>query len=349
MHFESADFDFQRADTTVVIGEAGVNHNGDAKLARTLIDTAKECGADIVKFQAFRAEKEISRYAPKVQYQISTTGKESNQLEMCRALELDAQTLKDLRDHCKTVSMPFLCSAFDFDSVDVLADSLRLSAIKISSSEVTNLPLLEYIGAKKIGAILSTGASTLAEVGCAIDALRRGGCPELVLLHCVSSYPAPIAQANLRAMHTLRHEFGLPTGFSDHTLGIDAAIAAAALGACAVEKHFTLDRNMVGPDHAASVEPGELRALVAGVAAANQALGDAEKKPAPCELDGLPLIRKSLVAARDLAAGTRIERAMVEIKRPAGGIEPAALDQLIGKRLVRDLEADRPFRWSDFA
>ena len=349
MHFETGDFDFSRRDTTIVIAEAGVNHDGSADVARSMIDIAREAGAHIVKFQAFRADKEISRYAPKVQYQVTNTGPGSSQLELCRALELSAATLSSLRDYCARVGMPFLCSAFDFESIDVLTDVLRVSAVKIGSSEVTNIPLLEYVGTKKIGAILSTGGSTLAEVARAVDALQRGGCPELVLLHCVSSYPAPVEQINLRAMLTLEREFGLPTGFSDHTLGIDAAIAAAALGACAVEKHFTSDRTRPGPDHCASVEPAELAALVHGVAAANRALGSATKQAAPCEADNLPMIRKSLVAARDLNAGVRLERAMIEIKRPTGGIEPVDLDRVVGRVLNRDIGADMPIQWSDLA
>ena len=349
MHFESGDFDFHGPDATVVIAEVGVNHNGSATLAQSMIDIARTAGAHIVKFQAFNSAKEISRYAPKAQYQIENTGAGENQLDLCRALELDAATLKSLKDYCAQIGMPFLCTAFDFDSVDVLVDTLKVASIKIGSAEITNIPFLQYIGTKKLGTILSTGASTLTEVGRAVEALQRAGCPELVLLHCVTSYPTPVAQANLRAMLTLRQEFGLPTGFSDHTAGIEAAIAAAALGACAVEKHFTTDRSLPGPDHRASVEPHELAALVRGVAAANQSLGSAVKQPAPCEIANLPLIRKSLVAARDLPAGTRLARAMVEIKRPQGGIEPGELEQILGRELKRAVLEDMPITWDDLA
>ena len=349
MHLESADFDFTRPDTTVVIAEAGVNHNGDPELARRMIDLARECGADVVKFQAFKSEKEISRYAPKALYQEQNTGTEGSQLELCRALELSGEVLRSLKNYCARIRMPFLCTAFDFDSADLLCGDLKVSAIKIGSAEVTNIPLLEYIGSKRVGVILSTGASTLAEVGAAVAALRGAGCPELALLHCVSSYPAPVEQANLRAMLTLRREFGLPTGFSDHTPGIEAAIAAAALGACAVEKHFTTDRSLPGPDHSASVEPHELKALVAGVRAANRALGDGTKAPAPCEQPNLPLIRKSLVAARDLPAGTVLTREMIEIKRPLGGIEPAQLGKVLGRRLTAAVTEDMPIKWDDIA
>ena len=349
MDFESGAFDFTQPDRTIVIAEVGVNHNGDPALARTLVDIARAAGADIVKFQAFNSEKEISRYAPKAQYQIDNTGAADGQLELCKALELSADTLIALKRYCAELRQPFLCTAFDFDSVDLLADTLKVSAIKIGSAEVTNIPMLEYIGAKKLAAILSTGASTLAEVGSAVEALRRGGCPELAILHCVTSYPAPVAEVNLRAMRTLRDAFGVPVGFSDHTEGIECAIAAAALGACAVEKHFTTDRNLPGPDHRASVEPLELKALVAGVRAANRALGSGIKRAAPCELPNLELIRKSLVAARDLPPGTALERGMIEIKRPLGGIEPGRLDEILGRRLRRAVGEDMPFTWDDLA
>lgn len=349
MHFESADFDFSTADRTLVIAEVGVNHNGDPVLARRMVDVAREAGADIVKFQAFNSEKEISRYAGKAKYQIENTGEEGGQLELCKALELSGETLLSLRDYCASLGQPFLCTAFDFDSVDLLADTLKVSAIKIGSAEVTNLPMLEYIGAKKLAAILSTGASTLADVGLAIEALRRGGCPELVLLHCVTSYPAPGSEANLRAMHTMRQAFGLPVGFSDHTAGIECAIAAAALGACAIEKHFTTDRALPGPDHLASVEPHELRALIAGVRLANASLGNGIKIPAACEAANQPLVRKSLVATRDLAAGTRITRDMIEIKRPLAGIAPGDLPHVLGRTLARAVGEDMPIAWDDLA
>jgi sialic acid synthase SpsE len=349
MHLESADFDFSRADRTVVIAEVGVNHNGDPALARRMVDVARESGADVVKFQAFNSEKEISRYAPKAQYQEANTGADGGQLDLCKALELDGATLASLKRYCAELGMPFLCTAFDFDSADLLCDELKVAAIKIGSAEVTNIPFLEYLGSKRIGAILSTGASNLAEVGAAVRAITAAGCPELVLLHCVSSYPAPVEQANLRAMATLRREFGLPVGFSDHTAGIAAAIAAAALGACAVEKHFTTDRNLPGPDHLASVEPHELKALVDGVRDANRGLGTGAKVAAPCELPNLPLIRKSLVATRDLPAGARLTRDMIEIKRPQGGIEPAELGRLLGRTLKAPVGEDMPITWEHIA
>lgn len=349
MNFESRDFPFKDGDRTVVIAEIGVNHNGDPALAKRMIDAAASAGAHIVKFQAFRSEKEISRYAAKAPYQKETTSSQGNQLEMCKALELSGSALREMKEYCAAKSIPFLCAAFDFDSVDLLVDDLKVEIIKIPSGEVTNIPFLRYIGSKKKGVILSTGASTLEEVRLAIEALLKSGCPELVLFHCVSSYPVPYDQVNLRAMLTLKSAFGLPVGFSDHTIGIHAAIAAAALGAVAVEKHFTLDKTMEGPDHRASIEPHELAALVQGVRIANLALGSPIKQPAPCELPNLPLIRKSLVAATALKKGTCLTRDMIEIKRPQGGVEPVDLEKVLGKTLRIDLQEDAPITWESLS
>jgi N,N'-diacetyllegionaminate synthase len=226
-------------------------------------------------------------------------------------------------------------------------DELKVDTIKVASGEITNLPMLEYIGSKKRAVILSTGASTLAEVGIAAELLLKKGCPELVLFHCVSSYPAPYANINLRAMKTMREAFGFPVGFSDHTLGNQTAIAAVALGAVAIEKHLTLDRNMEGPDHRASVEPLEMAELVQGVRIVNQVLGSPYKKPALCETPNLPLIRKSLVAATNLMPGTILSREMVEIKRPLGGIEPGDLNKVIGRTIKCAVNADALLKWED--
>jgi sialic acid synthase SpsE len=325
----------------------GVNHNGDPELAREMVRVARACEADVVKFQAFNAAKEISRYAGKAEYQAQNTGAGGTQLDLCRSLELSAAALAELKRYCEQLAQPFLCTAFDFDSVDLLADVLKVSTIKIGSSEVTNLPMLEYVGTKRVAVILSTGASDLAEVSLAVDALRRGGCPELALLHCVSSYPAPVADANLRTMQTLREAFDVPVGFSDHTMGIECALAAAALGACVVEKHFTTDRALPGPDHLASLEPGDLARLVQGVRSVNCALGSGVKQPAPSERPNMRLIRKSLVAAFDLPAGIPLTRDMLEIKRPADGIEPRHLASLLGRRLRHAVGEDMPIQWTD--
>ena len=347
MNFEYRDYYFREGDEAVIIAEVGVNHNGDPEIAKRMVDAAVDAGVHIVKFQAFRSEKEISKFAPKAPYQKETTGEEENQLEMCKALELSGSILKEMKEYCTAKGVSFLCTAFESDSVDLLVDVLKVKTIKIPSGEVTNIPLLRYIGSKKVGAILSTGASTLEEVRLAVEAINVSGCPELVLLHCVSNYPVPHHQVNLRAMKTLRDAFGLPVGFSDHTTGTGVAIAAAALGAVAIEKHFTLDSTMEGPDHRASIEPGELRGMVAGIREAGLSLGCPVKAPAPCELPNLPLIRKSLVAARDLKRGETLTREMIEIKRPTGGIEPAGLDKVIGAILKRGLSEDEPIKWED--
>jgi N-acetylneuraminate synthase len=349
MDFTSRQFDFSAADRTVVVAEIGVNHNGSEETALRMIDAAAAAGADVVKFQAFRSEKEISRHAAKAAYQRESTSADGNQLEMCKALELSPASLRAVYRHCREANVAFLCAAFDFESADLLLSDLGVRSIKVASSEITNLPFLRHIGAARVGVVLSTGASTLSEVSVAVDELLGAGCPELVLLHCVSSYPAPHDQAHLRAMQTLRAAFGRPVGFSDHTEGFEVAVAAAALGAVMVEKHFTLDRDMPGPDHRASIEPPELAALVRGVRIANACLGSPVKQPAPCEIDNRPLIRKSLVAARALPRGTRLSREMIEIKRPMGGIEPADLDKVIGLTLARDIEEDQLIAWKDLA
>lgn len=349
MNFETGDFFFRDGDAPVVIAEVGVNHNGDPEIARKMIDAALAAGAHIIKFQAFRSEKEISRYAAKTPYQQETTSEQGNQLEMCKALELSPTALRELKNYCAERRAPFLCAAFDFDSADLLMDDLKVATIKIASSEVTNLPFLKYIGARKKSVILSTGASTLAEVGVAVEALQKAGCPELLLFHCVSSYPAPYEQVNLRAMLTLKQAFGLPVGFSDHTVGNAAPIAAAALGAVAIEKHFTLDRTMEGPDHRASIEPAELAILIEGVRIAHQALGSPLKQPSPCELPNLSLIRKSLVAAANLYKGAQLTREMIELKRPQGGIEPGDMEKVIGLTLKNDIPEDAPITWNDLA
>jgi sialic acid synthase SpsE len=345
--FFARSFSFADGEPPVLIAEAGVNHNGDLGLARRLIDAAVEAGAQIVKFQAFKTEKEISRFAELAPYQKDAAPDAQSQFDLCKALELGFSEFRALKEHCGRSGIGFLCSVFDFDSIDFIADELKAPAVKVASGEITNTPLLEYVGGKKLAVILSTGASTLEEVGEAIATLRRAGCPELVLLHCVSNYPAPADQLNLRAMLTLKREFGLPVGFSDHSMGNTAAIAAIALGGVTIEKHLTLDRTMEGPDHKASAEPHELKQLRDDMMLVHAALGDGIKRPMPSEEANLPLIRRGLVANGPLAKGTTIEASMIEVKRPADGIEPRRLQEAIGRRLARDLRDDEPIRWSD--
>jgi N,N'-diacetyllegionaminate synthase len=345
MDFFSRQYAFKDGDPAVVIGEIGVNHNGDPALARKLIDVAADAGVHIAKFQVFKSEDEISRFAALAPYQRENAADAVNQLELCKALELSPSAMREMKAHCAARGIGFLCSVFDFGSVDFVADDLKVQALKVASGEVSNLPFLEYIGGKKVGVILSTGASTLEEAEAAVAALKRGGAPEIVVLHCVSNYPAPAQDLNLRAMATLRDRLKLPVGFSDHSTGIEMACAAVALGAVAIEKHFTLDRSMEGPDHAASIEPKELKQLVESVSAVHTALGDGIKRPMPSEMANLPLIRKGLVAKGPLKKGARLTRETIAIKRPADGIAPADIDRLVGRTLARDLADDEPITW----
>jgi N,N'-diacetyllegionaminate synthase len=345
MNFGTRNYAFADMDPPVVIGEIGVNHNGDLQIARDLIDVAAKAGVQVVKLQVFKTEKEISRFAELAPYQKEAGSHATSQFDLCKALELPYDAVRDLKGYCDRRGLGFLCSVFDFDSVDFLVDELKVSSLKIASGEVTNLPFLQYVASKGVGLLLSTGASTLAEVRDAIHMINSVGHPELVLFHCVSSYPAPNTQLNLRAIQTLRDAFSVPVGFSDHSEGIEAAMVAVALGASVIEKHFTLDRDMDGPDHKASIEPDELHRLVEAVATAKMMLGDGKKKPMPCEEENLPLIRRSLVANASLNAGTRLTREMIDIKRPASGIAPRELQSVIGRELLRDLGEDEPITW----
>jgi N,N'-diacetyllegionaminate synthase len=347
MDFFARSFCFGEYEEPVLIAEAGVNHNGDVQLAQQMIDAAVRAGAHVVKFQAFKTEKEISRLAELAPYQKESSPEAKSQYDLCKALELSFEDFRRLKEQCERSRIGFLCSVFDFDHIDFLAGDLKAQAVKIASGEITNWPLLDYVGSRKLAVILSTGASTLDEIGEAIDTLKAAGCPELALLHCVSNYPAPVNELNLRAMTTLKRRFGLPVGFSDHSMGNAASIAAVALGAVAIEKHFTLDRTLSGPDHKASAEPDELKQLVDGIMLAHAALGDGEKRVMPCEAANQPLIRRSLVANHALTKGAALTQGMVGVKRPTGGIEPKFLNDILGRRLARDLREDEAIQWSD--
>lgn len=331
-----------------VIAEAGVNHNGDIAKARALIDAAVAAGADAVKFQTFKADRVISPSAPKAAYQRATTGSEESQLEMIRRLELSEAEFRQLKQHCNAKGIIFLSTPFDHPSVDFL-DGLGVPAFKVPSGEITNLPLLGDIAGRAKPVVLSTGMSDMAEVERAVAALVSHGCPALAILHCVSNYPADPRDANLRAMATLRAKFGRPVGFSDHTAGIDIALAAVALGASVIEKHFTLDKALPGPDHRASLDPQELHALVGGIRRVEQALGDGVKQSKPSEADTRTIARRSLFLRDALPAGQDIAADLLVALRPAGGIEPDQLDQLIGRRAARDLSAGAMLQWSDLA
>jgi N,N'-diacetyllegionaminate synthase len=320
----------------LVIAEAGVNHNGSLERALAMVDAAAQAGADAIKFQTFRAEEVVTEQAPKAAYQKQTTDADQSQLAMLKSLEISPSDHQALVERCKQRNVIFLSTPFDLPSLDLLA-SLGLPAYKIPSGEVTNLPFLSRVGAMGRPVILSTGMSNMGEVDTAVRELQKAGCHELALLHCVSNYPAEPSDVNLRAMSTLADKFQMPVGFSDHTLGNEIALAAVALGACIIEKHFTLDRSLPGPDQRSSIEPDELAALVAGIQKVEAALGHGRKESAHSEGNTKAVARRSLVAARDIAAGEVISEELVAIKRPGTGLAPSRLEEVLGMKVKRDI------------
>jgi N-acetylneuraminate synthase/N,N'-diacetyllegionaminate synthase len=331
-----------------IIAEAGVNHNGDVEIAKKLIVEAKQAEADAVKFQMFRAEDVATRSAEKAEYQKQSTGKEESQYEMIKKLELSEDSFKELARYAKSKGILFLSSPFDDHSVDLLSE-LNVLAFKVASGEITNLPLLSHIAEKKKPIILSTGMATLGEIEEALRLIRRHSLDEIALLHCVANYPARIEDLNLRVIQTLKQAFGIPVGFSDHTLGIMASVLAVALGACIIEKHFTLDRNLQGPDHKASLEPAELREMIRGIRDAEKALGDGVKKISKDEEEIKKVGRRSIVARTTIRKGEKITREMLAIKRPATGIEPKYVDAITGRVTKKQIEEDEPLQWEYFS
>lgn len=331
-----------------VIAEAGVNHNGSLEMALRLVDAAVQAKADAVKFQTFIAEQVISAAAPKAAYQRETTGSSESQLEMVKKLEFPPHVFGEIQSYCRAAGILFLSTPFEESSADVL-ESLNVPAFKIPSGEITNFPFLQHVARKHRPMIVSTGMADLEEVRSAVDVIRNCGNSELVLLHCVSSYPANPASVNLRSMHTLAREFAVPVGFSDHTLGIEIPLAAVALGAAVIEKHLTLDKTLPGPDHRASLEPDEFEAMVRGIRAVESALGNGRKRPAPEERDTASVARKSLVSSRSLARGTILTEDAIAIRRPGTGLPPATRSQLIGRQLTRDVPAGEILTWEMFS
>jgi N-acetylneuraminate synthase len=319
-----------------VIAEIGVNHNGDMALAERLVDAAADAGADAVKFQTFTASDLVAGDAPKAQYQRERTSGNDSQLEMLRALELDAGDHARLAERCRARSLVFLSTPFDKSSIDLLV-GLGLPALKIASPDLTNPLLLEQAAATGLPLLLSTGLATLAEVEEGVRAARAAGAAGVVVLHCESAYPAPAAEANLLAIPAMAEYLGVPVGYSDHTLGLDASAAAVALGACVIEKHLTLDRAFAGPDHAASSEPDEFAALVRSIRTVESALGDGIKRAMPAEEANRAAIKRSLAAARDLEAGTVLAAEMLIALRPGTGVPPSRLGDVVGRTLVRSL------------
>lgn len=329
-----------------VIAEAGVNHNGELGLAKKLVDVSVAAGADAVKFQTFSAERVASSTAPKAQYQRETTAQHESQLSMLRRLELSANEHRQLQAYCRRQDILFMSTPFDRASADLL-DELGVPLFKIGSGEVTNKPFLQHVARKSKPILLSTGMCYLSEVDEAVRLIQTESNQRLVLLHCVSSYPADPADANLRAMRTLATAFHVPVGYSDHTPGVEVALAAVALGACVIEKHITLDKNLEGPDHRASLDPEELKMLIAGIRTVETALGHGVKRPAPGEEENRTVARRSLHAIADIPKGTRLRLDMLDALRPAGGISPTLIDAVIGRTLKRPLRAGEPLFWSD--
>jgi len=320
-----------------IIAEAGVNHNGSIKLAHELVNVAINAGCDAVKFQTFKPEKVSSPFAPKAIYQLETTATDESQLEMGKRLELPFAAFRELHQHCIDKGIIFLSTPFDYESADFL-EELPVPAFKVPSGELTNLFFLEHIAQKGSPLIVSTGMATMDEVAIAVETIRATGNQQMVLLQCVSSYPASPSSMNLRAMQTLEDAFKIPVGLSDHTVGTEVAFAAVALGACIIEKHFTLSQDLPGPDHRASLEPKDLVKLVKGIRNIEEALGDGIKRPASEELNTADVARRSLVAARFIPAGTVFTVDMLDILRPGTGLPPAMRSQVLGRRALNDIE-----------
>ena len=324
-----------------IIAEAGVNHNGSTELAKKLIDAAVEAGADAVKFQTFKADKLVSKRAQKADYQKQTTSTDESQYEMIKKLELDENAHRFLISYCKDKEIMFLSTPFDHDSIDLLI-SFEMPIFKIPSGEITNLPYLRHIGSLGKELILSTGMASLDEVQDALEVLIKAGTSKekITVLHATTEYPCPMGEVNLRAMQTIKAAFGVKVGYSDHTQGIEVPIAAVAMGATVIEKHFTLDCTMAGPDHKASIEPDELKAMVRAIRHIEQALGDGVKRPSESEQKNISIARKSILASRPIKMGETFSDNNLIVKRPGNGISPMRWDEIIGNKAIRNFSAD---------
>ena len=328
-----------------IIAEAGVNHNGDVNLAKKLIDVARKAGADAVKFQTFKAEKVVTMSAEKAPYQKEATGTEGSQFDMIKKLELSETDFQELFAYARLKGIILLSSPFDKGSVDLL-DQLGVPAFKVPSGEITNFALLKHIAQKRKPIIMSTGMSTPGEIEEALEVIRKEGVEDIILLHCVSCYPARIEDMNLRVVGTLRRVFKLPVGLSDHTLGTTIPIAAAALGASVIEKHFTLDKDLPGPDHRASLEPEELKQTAKAIRQVELAIGDGKRRLTAEEEQIKKLVRRSIVAKADIPKGTIITEEMLVAKRPGIGIEPKHVDKVVGAVAKLDIKTDDTITWS---
>ena len=330
-----------------IIAEAGVNHNGRLDLAYQLIDVAKDSGADAVKFQTFKTENVVSKLADKAEYQKKTTGSNESQFEMIKKLEISFDDFINLKKYCDKREIMFLSTPFDHQSIDFLYDLIDI--YKIPSGEIINHPYLKHIAAKNKPIIMSTGMANLGEVEEAINIIRAiNSRANLSLLHCTTNYPTPYEEVNLKAMQTLAAAFKIPVGYSDHTLGIEVPVAAVAMGAKIIEKHFTLDKKLSGPDHKASLEPSELKEMVKAIRNIEVALGDGIKKPNKSEIEIMKVARRSLIATRDIRVGEIIKESDIAIKRPGTGIPPKFKEIVIGMKIINDIRQDETFRWENF-
>ncbi len=323
----------------IIIAEAGVNHNGSLAAAKQMVLAARNAGADYIKFQTFSPEKLVSVYAEKAEYQKQTTGTEESQLEMLKKLALTQEDFLELKTYCRQQGIGFLSTPFDLDSIHFL-DKLNMDFWKLPSGEITNLPYLLEIARTEKPVVMSTGMCGMEEIRQAVDCLKKAGTPEITLLHCNTEYPTPMEDVNLKAMITMEKEFCLPVGYSDHTRGIEIPVAAAALGACVLEKHFTLDRGMEGPDHQASLEPEELKAMVTAVRNVEEALGSGKKEPSQSEQKNRAVARKSIVAKCRIKKGERFSEENLTVKRPGTGISPMRWPELMGQTADRDYAED---------
>ena len=324
----------------IIIAEAGVNHNGNVEIAKKMVLAAKKAGADYIKFQTFCPEKLVSKSAEKADYQKQNTIAQESQLEMLQQLALTQDDFFELKEYCKRKEIGFLSTPFDLDSLHFL-DSLDMDFWKLPSGEITNLPYLLEIAKTGKPVVMSTGMCELEEIKEAVDYLRRAGTEKIILLHCNTEYPTPMEDVNLKAMQDIKDSLGLPVGYSDHTQGIEVPIAAAAMGACVLEKHFTLDRTMSGPDHRASLEPKELQSMVAAVRNIEKAMGNGKKEPSQSERKNIGAVRKSIVAKCKIKKGEIFSEENLTTKRPGTGISPLKWFELIGQRAKRDYETDQ--------
>jgi N,N'-diacetyllegionaminate synthase len=326
---------------TIIIAEAGVNHNGDIQLAKQLVNAAASAGANFVKFQTFDAGRQVTKSAQKADYQTHETNGAESQYDMLRRLELTESMHRELIAYCRSCNIGFFSTGFDIKSVELLV-SLGQNLFKIPSGEITNLPYLRYIGGLGKEIILSTGMATLGEIEAAIDVLEKAGTSreKMTVLHCTTEYPTPMDEVNLRAMQSIGDALGVAVGYSDHTQGIEVSIAAVSMGAAIIEKHFTLDRKLPGPDHQASLEPAELSALVLAIRNIELALGDGIKRPTPSEIRNKSAIRKSLVVSNAIKAGELFTPENLTTKRPGSGVSPMRWDEFIGQKALRDFSAD---------